>query len=111
MKKALLILAILTSALCVQAQQPQKVPAYRGVIERVQPDGYKLQTYLRGDERRHYAMTLDGWQIKENSKGYMCYAQIKKDGSVVASKKVAHNAEDRKKSEVKWLTKKGIKKI
>ena len=54
MKKALLILTILASALCVQAQQPQKVPAYRGVIERVQPDGYKLQTYLRGDERRHY---------------------------------------------------------
>ena len=110
MRKALLILAIFAYALGAQAQQPQKVPAYRGVIERVQPDGYKLQTYLRGDERRHYAMTLDGWQIKENDKGYLCYAQVRKDGSVVASRKVAHNEEDRKKSEVRWLNKKGIKK-
>ena len=110
MKKALLILTFFAAALGLQAQQPQRVPAYRGVIERVQPDGYKLQTFLRGDERRHYMMTVDGWQIKENNKGFLCYAQQKKDGSIVASKKVAHNAEDRKKCETKWLNKNGIKK-
>lgn len=110
MKKLLLIATIIVCALGAQAQQPQKVPAYPGVIERVQPDGYKLQTFLRGDERKHFTMTVDGWQIKENQKGYLCYAQVKKDGSIVASRKVAHNAEDRKKSEVRWLNKKGIKK-
>ena len=86
-------------------------PAYRGEIERVQPNGDTLKTYLRGDERSHYAMTVDGWQIKENAKGYLCYAMQKKDGSIVASRKVAHNEADRKKCEKKWLERKGIKRI
>jgi len=110
MKKFLILIAFIVSVIGVQAQQPQRVPAYPGVIVREQPDGYKLQTFLRGDEYRHYTMTVDGWQIKENAKGYLCYAQQKKDGSIVAGKKVAHNEADRKKSETKWLIKNGIKK-
>lgn len=109
MKKILTIL-LAVIALGVQAQQPQKVPAYRGEIVREQPDGYQLKTYLRGDERSHYAMTIDGWQIKENPKGFLCYAIQKKDGSIVPSRKVAHNEADRKKCEVRWLQRKGIKK-
>lgn len=95
----------------VGAQAQQRVPAYGGTIIREQPDGYKLQTLLRGDERSHYAMTIDGWQIKENAAGEWCYATQKKDGSIVASRKVARNEADRKKCEKKWLDKKGIKKI
>lgn len=110
MRKVLTIALLLISALGIYAQQPQRVPAYNGVIERVQPDGYKLKIYLRGDEWRHFTMTIDGWQIKENSKGFLCYALQKKDGSIVASKKVAHNEDDRKNCEKKWLSKKGIKK-
>ncbi len=111
MKKGLTILAVVFAmAISAAAQQPAKVPAYRGEIVREQPDGYKLLTYLRGDERSHYAMTVDGWQIKENTKGEWCYAMQKKDGSIVASGKVAKNEEDRKKCEKKWLNKKGIKK-
>jgi len=108
--KRIVALLLMIIALGLGAQAQQKVPAYRGEIVREQPDGYQLKTFLRGDERSHYAMTIDGWQIKENAKGYFCYAQQKKDGSIVASRKVAHNEADRKKSEQKWLTKKGIKK-
>ncbi len=111
MKKVLTLLAVVFAmALGAEAQQPAKVPAYRGEIVREQPDGYKLITYLRGDERSHYAITADGWQIKENAKGEWCYAVQKRDGSIVASRKVARNEADRKKCEVKWLNKKGIKK-
>ena len=109
MKKVFTLVGLLVMLAAFLPAQ-QRVPAYQGVIIREQPDGYKLQTYLRGDERSHYAMTLDGWQIKENSKGEWCYALQKKDGSIVAGKKVARNEQDRKKCETKWLQKKGIKK-
>ena len=92
------------------AQQPARVPAYRGVIERVQPDGDTLHIYLRGDERFHYSMTLDGWQIIENEQGTLCYARQQKDGTVIASEKQAHDADKRKCSEKHWLKRKGIKK-
>ena len=92
------------------AQQPARVPAYRGVIERAQPDGDTLHIYLRGDERYHYSMTLDGWQIIENEQGTLCYALLQKDGTVIASKKQAHDADKRKCCETRWLKRKGIKK-
>lgn len=117
MRKILFLVALMaTMMMNVQAQEvraergPQKhnVPAYPGLIERTQPNGYVLRTYLRGDEHKHWAMTEDGWQIVENKKGWLMYAQKKKNGTIVASRRKARNAEDRKKCEVKWLNKKGI---
>ena len=96
--------------MAVKAQMPARVPAFREMIEQVQPNGYTLQTYLRGDERMHYSMTVDGWQIKENEAGYICYAQQKRDGSIIASKKIAHNEADRSKCEKRWLIRHGMKK-
>ena len=104
----LLLLSVVALTLSIQAQN--RVPAYPGVIERVQPSGDTLQIYLRGDERAHYTITVDGWQIKEDNRGYLCYAQQKRDGSIIASRKVAHDADKRSKCEQKWLKRKGIKK-
>lgn len=110
--KKIVFLALLMIGLSgvVCAQQPNRVPARPGVIERVQPDGDTLHICLRGDERSHYTMTTDRWQIKEDKNGYLCYAIQKKDGSIVASKKVAHDADKRSKCENKWLRRKGLKK-
>lgn len=94
----------------VNAQQPAKVPAYRGMIERVQPNGDTLRTFLRGDEHKHWMMTEDGWQIRENSKGWLKYVKTNRKGEVVLSWRKAHNAEDRSKCEIKWLNKHGVKK-
>ena len=113
MKKILFLVAVMAMmVLGVQAQEaPQKqhVPAYRGLIERVQPNGDTLRTYLRGDERRHWSMTEDGWQIKENDKGWLKYMKKNRKGEVVISCRKAHNAEDRSKCEQRWLEKKGVK--
>lgn len=75
MKKILLmaVIAILTVGMSVRAEEKkiperQNVPAYKGIIERVQPNGDTLRTYLRGDERHHWMMTEDGWQILETKK-------------------------------------------
>ena len=110
MKKIFLLAAMaITLTVGMNAQKPSRVPAYQGLIERVQPNGDTLRTYLRGDERRHWLMTEDHWQLFENKKGWLVYAQKTRKGEIVVSRKKAHNAENRSKCENKWLNKKGNK--
>ena len=109
MKKLFLILALFVCA-SASAQEMQRVPAYRGVIARVQPNGDTLRVYLIGDERSHFAMTVDGWQIMEDKKGWIRYAKKDRKGEAVISCRKAHNAEERKKCETKWMERYGIKK-
>ncbi|MBO5405235.1 MAG: hypothetical protein II267_02390 [Paludibacteraceae bacterium] len=89
MKRLMYILAISCSvwALGAMAQQrPARVPAYQGVIERVQPNGDTIYVRLHGDERKHWMTLEDGVTlVKENKKGYICYAKKKKDGRIVAT--------------------------
>lgn len=111
MKKGILMIALMAMMMLgLQAQGPAKVPAYRGIIERVQPNGDTLQTYLRGDEHMHWMMTEDGWQIKESKNGWYVYAKTNCKGEVVASCRKVHNADKRSKCEQQWLQKHGIKK-
>ena len=110
MRKILMLTAMMAMMLTgVNAQQPAKVPAYRGIIERVQPNGDTLRTYLRGDEHRHWMMTEDGWQIKESKRGWPKYAKTNRKGEVVISCRRARNAEDRSKCQQRWLEKHGVK--
>ena len=112
MKKILLLVAFAaTMAMGAYADAPAKVPAKPDMIERVQPNGYVLRTFLRGDERMHWTMTQDGWQIRETKKGWLKYCKLNRKGEVVVSCRKAHNVEDRSKCETKWLNKKGIMKI
>lgn len=94
----------------IYAEGPAKVPAYRGLIERVQPNGYTLRTYLRGDEHHHWMMTEDGWQIKETKKGWYKYAKITRKGEVKTSWRKARNIEDRTRAQKRWLDKHGVQK-
>ena len=110
MRKIFWIAVMAVMVLGVNAQTPAKVPAYRGLIERVQPNGDTLRTYLRGDEHFHWLMTEDGWQIRENEKGWLKYVKLNRKGEVVLSSRKAHNAEKRSKCELRWLDKHGVKK-
>ncbi len=111
MRKIFLMLVLMTMmGAGVSAQQAAKVPAYRGMIERVQPNGDTLRTYLRGDEHHHWMMTEDGWLIKENERGWLKYAKTNRRGEVVISRRKARNAEDRSKCQQRWLQKHGVKK-
>ena len=113
MKKVLLVALLATMTLGLKAQSPARVPAYRGIIERVQPNGDTIQTYLRGDEHYHYMMTLDGWEILRNNKGWYVYAKrLAVRGErleVTPSRKKVH-AGKRSKCETRWLEKHGVKK-
>ena len=87
MKRLLLILALDCGLLAI-GQKPARVPAYQGVIERVQPNGDTVYVRLHGDERRHWMTLEDGKTlVQENKKGYICYAKKKKDGRIVATLK------------------------
>ena len=118
MKRYLLILAVLcTMCAIVSAQQPARVPAYRGVIAREQPGGDTIHTYLRGDEHWHFMMTVDGWEVKENTKGKICYCKLKtrkvngeKQQVSVVTCRTAHDQDKRSKCEQRWLDKHGIMK-
>ena len=109
--KRVLILATMMMAMTLglQAQRPARVPAYPGMIEREQPNGDKVETYLRGDEHKLWLMTVDKWQLIENAKGWLVYAKLNKNGVAVASCKKAHNEGQRSKCEKRWLNKHGIK--
>ena len=111
MRKIVFVAVLAIIALGINAQEPAKVPAYRGLIERVQPNGDTLRTYLRGDEHKHWMMMEDGWQILETDKGWLKYAKKNRKGETVISCRKAHNAEKRSKCEQRWLKKKGIMKI
>ena len=114
MKKifAIAVFALLAcaGASAQEAQDIQRAPAYRGLIKRVQPNGDTLRVYLRGDEWNHFTMTQDSWQIIEDHKGWAKYAKLNRKGEAVISRRKAHNAEDRKKCEIKWIERYGIKK-
>lgn len=88
--------------------RPSRVPAYRGMIEYEQPNGEILRTYLRGDERSHFSMTEDGWEIIADPKGWMKYAKRNRKGEKVISCRKAHNVEKRSRCEKRWLERKGI---
>ena len=89
MKRLVLLLSVGCMVYSVTAQNlPARVPAYQGVIERVQPNGDTVYVRLHGDERRHWMTLKDGKTlVKEDNKGYICYAKKKKDGRIVATRK------------------------
>ncbi len=106
MKRQLFLLcaALLFGTSFVLAQsKPQRVPAIRTPIETVQPNGDTLVIRLHGDEHWHCTTTLDGYLIRENAKGYYCYAKKKSDGTVVVTRRIAHNEQDRTCCEKRYI--------
>jgi len=106
MKKNFTILLSIIFAVSLSAQQRQaRVPAAPHPIEVEQPNGEKLTIRLHGDERKHYNTTIDGFVIVQNEKQFYCYAKLDKNGNYVPTNKIAHNQENRTKSELKFLKK------
>lgn len=86
MRRLIYILLLAISVTLVAQQRPSRVPAYPGVIERVQPNGDTVYVRLHGDEHIHWMTLEDGKTlVTENKKGYICYAKQKKNGKVVAT--------------------------
>ena len=101
-RRASLLLLLLSALLplCLSAQAPSRVPASPGAIEKVQPNGDTLHIRLVGDEWKHWTVTEDGYKIAPNKRGYYCYIR---NGRTTCRK--AHDANQRSKSEQRWLKK------
>jgi hypothetical protein len=102
MKRVICILAIgygllvMGNGIWAMGQKPARVPAYKGVIERVQPNGDTIYVRLHGDERRHWMTLADGKTlVKENKQGYICYAKKKKNGKIVATRRKVRKSQKR----------------
>lgn len=93
--------ALLTLARAQNA--PARVPAAPYPIDVVQPNGDTLTIRLIGDEWKHWTKTCDGFVVCQNERGFYCYAKLNCKGEVVASRRVAHNAEKRKQCELRYL--------
>lgn len=94
--------------------RPQRVPAYRGVITRTQPNGEVLHIYLRGDEWSHFSMTTDGYEVQEDANGRICYMQQTEGGEdkqATVTNRQAHDRKNRTPEEQEWLEKHGVKRI
>ena len=70
MRRLIYILLLAISVTLVAQQRPSRVPAYPGVIERVQPNGDTVYVRLHGDEHKHWMTLEDGKTLViENKKG------------------------------------------
>lgn len=94
-KTVLLIMCILVAAGCFA------VSAKRVVRHIQQSDGSILDVYLQGDEHFHFFMTTDSVPVFRSALGY-CYADIS-DDKLDITNILAHNASERKSSELKFV--------
>jgi hypothetical protein len=110
MRKIFVILTIICSTIIVTQAQVNKVPATKKPIEYKQPDGTILTIILKGDEKIHWAETIDGYTLLSNKSGGYEYAKLDKHKNLVKSGKLAHQADKRTKKELRFLKKipKGI---
>lgn len=61
------------------------IPAYPFPIEFIQPDGSKINIYLKGDEKVKWAETIDGYSVMFNKTGIYEYSIQDKEGNMIPS--------------------------
>jgi M6 family metalloprotease-like protein len=83
------------------------VSAYPGLVEFVQPDGTKLNIYLKGDEKNKWAQSEDGYTLLHNKNGFFEYAVQDANGDIVLSGVTAKNIGQRDMKEKSLLDKTG----
>lgn len=81
----------------------QAMPAWRGTLTRVQPDGSVLRYQLVGDEHYHQMLTTDGYLLGADSKGTLHYATMSKSGAIKLSAMAAHDVDARTADEKSFL--------
>ncbi|MDE6175940.1 MAG: M6 family metalloprotease domain-containing protein, partial [Paramuribaculum sp.] len=75
------------------------VPAKRGKIMKLQPDGTEIPVEIIGDERAHVVLSEDGLLLMPDSEGRYCYATATATGDFAPSQVVASPAASRSAAE------------
>lgn len=81
-----------------EAPERRNIPAFPGIIEKVDADGDTIHIRLKGDERKHWTTTEDGYEIKQQD-GRFYY--VDKKGKI--SKRKAKDADRRSKCDKCWI--------
>ena len=71
------ILILLTILLSLTANA---IPARKGIIPLMQPDGTTFSAVFRGDENVRIKTTTDGCAIIQDEEGWWCYARYDAEG-------------------------------
>lgn len=81
------------------------VPAYRGAIKALQPDGTTITFYINGDEHWHQCVSTDGYLLLQDEKGGYRYASLTSDNKLsIKGSPLAHNTNVRSLSEIKYVS-------
>lgn len=80
------------------------VPAYRGALKAKQPDGTTITFYMTGDEHRHACVSIDGYRLMQDDKGFYRYASQTADLRLTtAGSPIAHDPLKRSADEMKYV--------
>ena len=80
------------------------IPAKPKAITVKQSNGKSLTLILQGDEKVHWAKTLDGYSLLKNGNGDYVYAVLDERGNMVASSVLASNVEERDANEQSFVS-------
>ena len=101
----LVIIFISCIILNTRAQDVYRVSATNDTIDKIQPNGYVLKCFLRGDENSSKLITIDGHRIIKVKNKEFQYTTKDKNGKIKASGIRAKNKKDRSKSTSDFLIK------
>lgn len=96
-----LLFNLLITFMCIATMEA--APALPVKHQLTQPDGTTLTVYLRGDEFMHYYETVDGLMLQKSLNGFYCYAELSKEGKVIASSLIAHDETLRSPDEITYI--------
>ncbi len=94
-----------TKAAAEPQTKPNRAPATPYPIQYAQPSGDTLTIRLYGDERYHWAETIDGYLILQTTNGTYEYAYREANGKQVSLGIIATNASKRNATTVKAIEK------
>lgn len=95
-----IVLTLITAMACIS--EIIAVTANPSPVTVTNPDGTQLTLNMKGDERRHYRMSIDDYTVMEDHDGYYKYA-IDSAGTLKPGKIRAHNPDKRSLSERLFL--------
>ncbi len=80
------------------------IPANKKPVTVKQPNGKSLTLTIKGDERVHWATTIDQYTIIGNEEGTFVYGQLNEDGDLIPSTFIASNSNERSPEERLFLS-------
>jgi M6 family metalloprotease-like protein len=103
MKIRLLLLCTILALSASISHKTFAVSAYPYPFQYTQPDGSVITIQLKGDEKVHWAVSMDGYSLLNNGQDGWEYAQLNNKGDLVCSGIQAREAANRTLAEITFL--------